>query len=499
MDWRTKQRRMKLGTLTLSILLPVIALSTFVSAADSNQSVPKTVGPPHAIGPMFWGINIENVYLNPVLSWTDPSLEAAIQNAGIESVRFPGGDAGNYWDWQQGTMYPLGGSSNAQDFLADLSSLNQATGVQPLYNLNLMTYNNKLITKATLSAAMDNQIQLLQAAQALGLPVSDIELGNEFYWSEHDHNREFPTAKDYQLTANLWAATLKQSFPNAKFASMLSIPSSGDQRTRTWNTPVLENIQGIDAVTIHRYDSIIDGGVWDGTPADAVLSLAFTDWATIMSGEVRPAEQKRLRIWITEFGGFSDCTNNAQFSGTWLEGLYQTQMALQFLSTPSIDQMQLYNITGATNSLIFQNTSSYWDSCLGKTITFNATPGDLTATGQAYALIGAALRLTGTQSASEVVFPEAPYIKPGAGVKPYRSVTGVALTGATNQWLIANYGPDTMTLHYAGMGKGTIQTLSAPSLTTIVNGEGILTNSTAPFDGESFVLPPFSLNWIVTQ
>ena len=490
---------MKVCPLTLSILLPVLALSTFVSAADSGGSVPKTIGPPHAIGPMFWGLNIENVYLDPVLSWTDPSLEAALQSAGIESVRFPGGDAGNYWDWQQGTMYPLGGSANVQDFLADLSSLHQATDVQPLYNLNVMTYNNELITKATLSAAMDYQIQLLQAAQALGLPGGDIdlELGNEFYWSGPDHDHEFPTAKDYQLTANLWATMLKQSFPNAKFASMLSIPSSGDRRTRTWNTPVLENIQGIDAVTIHRYDSIIDGGVWDGTPADAVLSLAFTDWATILAGEVRPAEKKRLRIWITEFGGFSDCTSNAQFTGTWLEGLYQTQMVLQFLSTASIDQMQLYNMTGSTTSLIFQNTSSYWDSCLGKTITFDATPGDLTATGQAYALIGNALQ--GSASASQVVFPEAPRIKPGAGAKPYPSATGVALSGAANQWLITNYGPETLTLHYAGMGVGTITSLSAPSLATIVNGEGILTNSTGPFDGGSFDLPPFSLNRIVTS
>lgn len=491
MEWRSK-----VCTLIPSILVPVLALSTFVSAADSNGSVPKTVGPPHAIGPMFWGLNIENVYLNPVLSWTDPSLEASIPSAGIESVRFPGGDAGNYWDWQQGAMYPLGGSANVQDFLADLSNLSQATGVQSLYNLNVMTYNNELITKTTLSAAMENQIQLLQAAQALGLPVNDIELGNEFYWSEPDHNHEFPTAKDYQLTANFWAITLKQSFPNAKFASMLSIPSSGDLRTRTWNTPVLENIQGIDAVTIHRYDSIIDGGVWDGTPADAVLSFTFTDWAKIVAGEVRPAERKRLRIWITEFGGFADCTSTAQFTGTWLEGLYQTQMAIQFLSTASVDQIQLYNMTGSTSSLIFQNSSSYWDGCLTKNITFNATPGDLTATGQAYALIGAALK--GTPSVSEVVFPEAPFIKPGAGAKPYPSATGVALSGATNQWLITNYGPEPLPLRYAGMGVGTIESLSAPSLTTIVNGEGILTNSTGPFDGASFVLPPFSLNWIVT-
>jgi hypothetical protein len=327
-----------------------------------------------------------------------------------------------------------------------------------------MTYDNELITQATRSAAIENQIQLLQQAQSLGLTINNIELGNEFYWSGPDHDREFPTAKDYQLTANQWAATLKQQFPSATFASMLSIPNSGDKRTTTWNTPVLENIRGIDAVTIHRYDNILDGGVWDGTPADAVLSLAFADWAVIARGEVRPAERKRLRIWITEFGGFEDCTNNAQFFGTWLEGLYQTQMALQFLSTASIDLVQLYNMAGGTNSLIFQDSSSYWDSCLGKNVTFNATPGDLTATGQAYAMIGGALK--GTTSVSEVVFLEVPIIKPGSGFKPYPSATGVALSGVAKQWLITNYGSEPLTLHYAGMGTGMIESLSAQSLTT---------------------------------
>jgi hypothetical protein len=488
---------MKLHALIASMVLTVLAFSTFVASADSSTSVPKTVGPPHTIVPTFWGLNIENVYLNPVLPWTDPTLEAAMKNAGIESVRFPGGDAGNYWDWRQGTMYPRGGTANVEDFLTDLSSLSRATGVSPTYNINVMTYNNELITSATRSAAVESQLEMLQSAQSLGLPVNDIELGNEFYWSSPDHDGEFPTAKDYQLTANQWAAALKRQFPGAIFASMLSIPSSGDKRTTTWNTPVVENISGIDAVTIHRYDSIIDGGVWDGTAGDAVLSLAFTDWANIVAGEVRPAERKKLRIWITEFGGFEDCTSNAQFFGTWLEGLYQTQMALQFLSRASIDVMQLYNMTGATNSVIFQNTSSYWDSCLSKAVTFDATPGDLTATGQAYALIGGGLK--SMTSASEVVFPEAPMIKPGSGFKPYPSATGVALSGSANRWLITNYGSAPLTLHYTGMGTGTMESLSAPSLTTIVNAEGILSDSTAPFNGASFVLPPFSLNLIVTE
>jgi hypothetical protein len=487
---------MKVQNLFPSILSGVFVLFSISALATGfGGPVPKTVGRPHPIASNFFGLNIENVYMNPYLPWTDPSLEAAIQNAGIGSVRFPGGDSGNYWDWQNGTMYPLGGNTDVQDYLSELSSLNQATGVAPVYNLNVMTYDNALVNKTTLSTAMDNQIQMLQTAQGLGLPVNSLELGNEFYWSGPDHDHEFPTAKKYALTMNLWAAALKQQFPNASFAAAISIPSKFDVRTRTWNAPVLANIKGIDAVTIHRYDSIIDGGVWDGTPSDAVLSLAFSDWSTILRGEVRPVEQQHLRIWITEYGGFQDCTQNAQFFGTWLEALYQTQMAIQFLSTPSIDQIQLYNMAGGTNSLIFQTSSSYWDSCLGTNVTFNATPGELTATGQAYAMIGGALK--GTTAVSGIVFPEAPFIKPGKGVKPYPSATGIALSGAANQWLITNFGPTPLTLKYPGMGTGTIESLSAPSPTTVINGQGILSDTTGAFNGASFVLPPYSVNRIV--
>jgi hypothetical protein len=170
-------------------------------------------------------------------------------------------------------------------------------------------------------------------------------------------------------------------------------------------------------------------------------------------------------------------------------------MAIQFLSTPSIDQIQLYNMAGETNSLIFQTSSSYWDSCLGTNVTFNATPGDLTATGQAYAMIGGALK--GTTAVSGIVFPEAPFIKPGKGVKPYPSATGIALSGAANQWLITNFGPTPLTLKYPGMGTGTIESLSAPSLTTVINGQGILSDTTGAFNGASFVLPPYSVNRIV--
>ncbi|MBB5342063.1 hypothetical protein [Tunturibacter empetritectus] len=261
-----------------------------------------------------------------------------------------------------------------------------------------MTLNNAVLQRANLPQAMANQLQMLDAARGLNLPVEDLELGNEFSWSSPDHDKAFPTAADYVSQMNEWTANLKRTHPNAHIASVGSIPSSGDARTKNWNDAVVGKIRDVNTVTLHRYDSILDGGIRNGTSADTVLSNAFSDWAKIVSGEVNPIEKAKLRIWVTEFGGLRDCTSNAQFTGTWLEAIYQAQMAIQFLSTSSIDQIELYNATGSTSSLMFQNTSSYWNACLNKNMTFHATGGDLTATGQIYAVFGGALKQAKTHA-----------------------------------------------------------------------------------------------------
>lgn len=468
-------------------------LTPFTASAAQSPAEPRTSAS-HGVSSHFFGVNIENSYSNPVPSWTDPKLQRVIERVGIQTVRFPGGDVGNYWDWRPGTVYPIGKASKTQDSLTALSGLTHGTRTFPLYNLNVMTLNNAVVHKPGLLQAIENQLQMLQAAHGLGLPVQDLELGNEFFWSSPDHNQAFPKASDYASLMNEWTASLKREFPSARIAAVGSIPYSGDGRTKDWNAAVIGKIRGVDAITLHRYDSIIDGSVWNGTSPDAVLSNVFTDWSKIVSAELKPIEQARLRVWITEFGGLKDCTSKAQWTGTWLEGLYQAQMAIQFLSSPSIDQVELYNISGSTGSLMFQDSSSYWNSCQNKSMTFQAAHGDLTATGQAYALFGGALK--DAKVVAALTFPEAPVVHPKSG-QPYPSVTGVFLKAGKSQWLLLNLCAKPVTLHYPGMGSGTIESLNAPSLGTKVTSEHVLAHTTHPFDGRSFVLPPFSVNRVV--
>jgi hypothetical protein len=76
---------------------------------------------------------------------------------------------------------------------------------------------------------------------------------------------------------------------------------------------------------------------------------------------------------------------------------------------------------------------SYWNACQNKNMKFEATRGDLTATGQAYS----------------------PMVRPKSA-PPYPSVTGVFLEGEVNQWILVNLSAKPLTLRYPGMGVGTI-------------------------------------------
>jgi hypothetical protein len=441
------------------------------------------------------GANIETAYNSRgTYQWNDPETIATVRALGLESLRYPGGAAANYWDWHTGWVYSnfSTGAGPFKDTLANFAPLVKVTG-PPIFNLNVLTYNNAIATPAQTSAMVQDQIAMLKAAQQLGMPIEYIELGNELYFALRPTDKEgkndaqrFSSGAPYASEMNYWIRELKSAFPQAQIAVLGQAFQGG-----TWNADVFSKIRGADAVTLHYYQVENSGGE---DPA-FVLSKAFTKWTNFRATEIQPVAARKMSAWITEYD-FVDHTPDLDYASTWLHGLFDAEMLIQFLSEPAVTTVDIYNLhnTSRRNSLIYDGTEKF-----GPHGAIGTQAGALSASGQVVSIFGQALN--GASSAAPINVPGLAPVSmgpTGAGFTPYPPVTGVALsygtTGHTGL-IITNLSAQTIALSY-GNGMAQMHTLSAPSLSTNVVTTASLTSNTRQISLKRFDIPAFSVNFI---
>ncbi len=193
--------------------------------------------------------------------WTNDSLLDAFKTLRLGHLRYPGGTLGNYWDWDRGwidaavpdsLMIKWVVSNKLRDSpkrytLDDLAIVHRASGVTPLFMLNM------------LSKDLDHALRNLRRAEALGMPVKYIEMGNELYFDIPFPKLRYPTPEDYGRTCQRWIDTLSAAFPEAQFA-VVGSHISYHARQKDWTARVLRHCPGADAVTFHQYGpSGLDG------------------------------------------------------------------------------------------------------------------------------------------------------------------------------------------------------------------------------------------------
>ncbi len=140
---------------------------------------------------------------------------------GLRSFRYPGGTAGNDWDWIKGTK----GEGRFRFPPQDMAVLHKKADVEVMWMVNML---NKDI---------DHNLQGLLAAQKAGVPIDLIELGNEFYLKGDDgcHREKYPKGFDYGADALLWIRELRKTFPHARYAfadTMKQVGLSKSQLTK---------------------------------------------------------------------------------------------------------------------------------------------------------------------------------------------------------------------------------------------------------------------------
>lgn len=186
-----------------------------------------------SVSPAFFGYNPgDHAAVNG--PWTDPAFNAAVAALRPGNLRFPSGTAANYWDWRNGceglgSMAPCKkqGVSTIDKFAQTLKAANASA----VLVLNMLT------------DTLSSQLDFLAAAEAAGVSVVAVELGNEFYNNDADYVKAFPTGADYGAEASKWMAAVRAAYPAAAI-SVVGVPSYRDSnkaRLTDWNKRACEH------------------------------------------------------------------------------------------------------------------------------------------------------------------------------------------------------------------------------------------------------------------
>ena len=227
--------------------------------------------------------------------WSDPSFNTAVAALKPGNIRYPSGTAANYWDWVNGceglgSMGPCKtvGVSTLEKFAVTLRAANASA----VFVLNMLT------------DTLDSQLKFLAHAASLGIPVTAVELGNEFYNADADYVKQFKDGKAYGAAATTWMAAVRAAYPSAAI-SVVGVPASRqghNPRLQSWNADLFSTLQGAragDGVSMHEYDATGAGTGKTFTEKDVPVMLAtpFANVAAVQA--VAAALPAWSSVWVT--------------------------------------------------------------------------------------------------------------------------------------------------------------------------------------------------------
>lgn len=438
------------------------------------------------VSPDLFGFNT-NTIRGP--SWSDGDFIKAIRELQPGIIRYPGGTAGNYWDWQRGWIM----ASSEADFPWDMKGVepvhntpaefnNAATGADftPIFVLNMLTSD------------VNYQLAMLKEADRLGMPVKYVGLGNENYLSRYAER--FPSGSDYGSEAASWAKAVKEVFPDAlvsvsAFAVKATPPN--DERRRDWNKGLFDAIQDvpeIEAVTVHVY---IDARISRGPDARDERATT-TDLPVILGDSFIPddlmvstlsAIPDRYQVWITEYN-LRD--KEHLIHSTWTHGLFAGNLTFRLLEEPRISMLLYHSLVGTSAfTAIFRDETDL----LRYDDTVDVSLYGLSATGFIMKQIFNTAH--GSEQAWQISFTDNPQV-PAADLS-YPALTGWCFaTGKERRAVILNLSVTENTVDLRNLfATGRYQQYYTDPL-RIIGGEEGIEFQTGDI-GTSLALPPYSL------
>lgn len=306
-------------------------------------------GAPRLLPARFFGFNAESIVLPVDAELFANSAELHAKMAAIPTgiLRIPGGTTSQWLDWRTGVFITGTGSPfNAVSptrpaiTLPHWAEIVRATGATPLWDLNVFT------------STLPDQIAMLKEARRLGMPVKQIELGNELWNPTGPYPARFPTGADYGRAMNPWIVALRQVFPHALIAvsgadeTPSLISQVGGTRFTGWNASLLSAVRGEDAIAIHPYWGL-PGNATPGSSVPATLTAGPDHWNAFTSSTLK-ALPKRLKVWLTEWNQIALLTQGG--TQIWAQALSVADVAFDHLIDRQVTVSLLHDVVGGASN-----------------------------------------------------------------------------------------------------------------------------------------------------
>ncbi|MEO5673314.1 MAG: hypothetical protein ABIQ74_01585 [Chitinophagales bacterium] len=475
--------------------LTLLIIILFFSGSCYCQAI-AAPGMWRALPPDLWGVAGQNTIRNNINWQTKPLLDKLIQ-LHPTLLRYPGGSIANWWDWREGWFvqseyFPkdLGKLTRGPDKPEDFKRAVDLTGATPVWTLNMITSD------------LQEQLAMLHYVKSLGMTVTLVELGSEFYLDGNEYIRnKYPAGVDYALECNRWRDSIKKHFPEAKCA-YLGVMTKGNKANRRneWNESLASVAINPDAITLHVYpqQSMPNATAEQkGDPVE-ILSEPFRAMDRIMKKDLA-AFAGVSEIWITEYNMNN---NTAPVQGTWLHGLYVALISMKFLEDLRITHCIYFTMCGkAGYGAIFTDDNGFGFGS-GPKKEFvpppdppKTTPWSFSAAGYTMSRYGEAVK--GKEKATLISFKNVPQLKCGTDGFSYPALYGWKFTaGASQEIIILNLSSLSISCDVQGICSPESRYIqsSAEAYTYVAKGnemkteEGVVSNSLA--------LKPFSLTLI---
>lgn len=475
------------------------------SLSASEQVIKTKLGKSRSLSPNFMCYNVNSTQ---VANWQDEKFTNAVNSLNPTSLRIPGGDVGNYWNWQRGGLIeytnalpsglPFFLRFRARQYTAgklpNFKAGLEATNTDPIFVVNMLTSN------------LESQLEMLQSAQDLGINIKYIELGNEFYFNIPNYKKTFPNPRSYGLEAKKWAEEIKKQFPDATISVVGVVPApEKPPRLQHWNRVMRGTVlPSTDAITLHIYNGhgLSDQSYpkesfpfFQDNEVATILGEPFRNWQKLKNDANYQAIPNNKKIWITEYNLFEDIFRDGQekpiprVAGSWAHGLYNLATSLLFLEEPRIELICNHSlIESSIFGAIFSSSDSFVNPADQN---MTATPMALSATGSALSLLGDATK--NMNSATPIEFTQSPQLQ-GKDSFSYSALYGWKFKNDTeDRTILLNLSPEEKALDLSNLFSNSVQYQQlSGSPKDLVNQPGVLTLTSGEVNQE-IMLPAYSV------